>query len=76
MATIELPEEALEPIEMEILTRTTVEIPSEKWEAFDLWMNEPPKVVPELKELTNMKPIWEWAKQAEILVTDKRYLNC
>lgn len=45
--------------EIEVLTKTTVVIPSEKWEEFQLWMNGPPKVIPELKELLNMKPIWE-----------------
>ena len=50
---------ALESAEMEILARTVVEIPAEKWEEFESWMNEPAKVIPELKELLNMKPIWE-----------------
>ena len=50
---------ALESAEMEILERTVVEIPAEKWEEFEAWMNEPPRVIPALKELMNMKPQWK-----------------
>lgn len=50
---------ALESAEMEILERTVVEIPVEKWEEFEAWMDEPPKVIPAVNELLTMKPIWE-----------------
>ena len=51
--------EAVESAEMEILAKASVEIPAEKWEEFEMWLNEPPKVIPEVKELLNMKPLWE-----------------
>jgi uncharacterized protein (DUF1778 family) len=50
---------ALESAEMEILERTTVEIPAEKWQEFEAWMDQPPKVIPALKALMSMKPRWE-----------------
>jgi len=50
---------ALESAEMEILARTVVEIPAEKWEEFEAWMDEPSKVIPAVKELLSMKPRWE-----------------
>ncbi len=50
---------ALESAEMEILAKTVVEIPAEKWAAFEAWMDEPPKVIPEVKELLSMKPLWK-----------------
>ena len=39
--------------------RTTVEIPAEKWQAFEEWMDEPPKIIPEVQELLSMKPLWK-----------------
>ena len=50
---------AVESAEEEILARTTVEIPVEKWEEFEAWMNKPAKVIPAVKELMNRKPTWE-----------------
>jgi len=50
---------ALESAELEILERTVVEIPVEKWEEFEAWMDQPPKVIPEVKELLSTKPVWE-----------------
>ena len=50
---------ALESAEMEILDKTYIEIPAENWEAFESWLNEPPKVTPELKRLMQTKPAWE-----------------
>lgn len=39
--------------------RTTIEIPADKWQAFEAWMDEPPKVIPEVQALLSMKPLWK-----------------
>lgn len=50
---------AVESAEMEVLTKTSVEIPSEAWEQFESWLISEPKVIPQVQELMKQKPIWE-----------------
>jgi len=50
---------AIEAAEMEVLTRTTVTIPAESWEAFEAWAKRPAEVLPELKALMQRKPSWD-----------------
>ena len=50
---------AIEAAELEVLQRSNVVIPAEHWEAFEAWMNEPAKVLPELQKRLAMKPTWQ-----------------
>ena len=50
---------AIAAAEDEILNRSNVIIPAEHWEAFEAWVNGPPKVIPALVELARRKPAWE-----------------
>jgi uncharacterized protein (DUF1778 family) len=50
---------AIAAAEAEILSRTNVIIPAEHWEAFEAWVNLPPKSVPAFRELARRKPAWE-----------------
>lgn len=49
---------AVEAAEIELLQRTVVAIPAERWKEFEAWVNEPPKEVPELRELAETNPAW------------------
>ena len=49
---------ALEAAEIEVLGRTVVTIPAGSWEEFEAWIAAPAKEVPELRELSHIKPSW------------------
>ena len=50
---------AIEAAGAEILSRTSVTIPAERWEAFEEWVSRPPMAVPAFRELARHKPTWE-----------------
>ena len=49
---------SVEAAEEEILNRSRVVIPAEHWEAFEAWLERPPKLNPKLAELMRTAPIW------------------
>lgn len=50
---------ALEAAEADLLDRRVISIPAQDWERFEAWVNEPPKLVPALRELAASSPVWE-----------------
>jgi uncharacterized protein (DUF1778 family) len=50
---------ALESAEAEILERSVVTIPSEQWEAFEIWAARPAEVNAGLARLAATKPTWD-----------------
>jgi len=49
---------ALEAAEVDVLNRSTVQIPAEHWESFEAWANRPAKAIPGLKKLARKAPDW------------------
>jgi uncharacterized protein (DUF1778 family) len=50
---------ALEAAENDLLNRTIVTIPADKWEAFEAWAKRPPTTNPRLQELLDLPPTWQ-----------------
>lgn len=50
---------ALESAEMEVLAKTSVEIPADDWAQFEAWLHAEPKVIPQVQDLMAKKPVWE-----------------
>jgi uncharacterized protein (DUF1778 family) len=50
---------AVEAAETEVLNRTVVTIPAKDWEAFEAWINRPPRTIPALVKLAKVTPRWE-----------------
>ena len=50
---------ALEAVELDRLDRRIFTLPAEDWEAFENWLNAPPKANPALQRLLSMRPPWE-----------------
>jgi uncharacterized protein (DUF1778 family) len=44
---------------MDLAERRIVTIPAADWEQFTTWMDEPPKEVPQLRDLAAHKPAWQ-----------------
>lgn len=49
---------ALEAAELEILSRSAVVIPGERWAAFEAWLERPAEKRPELERLAAFTPTW------------------
>ena len=49
----------IEAAEMDVLNRSKVAIPAERWEAFEAWAARPAETVPGLEQLLRRKPTWE-----------------
>ena len=49
---------SVEAAEEEILNRSRVVIPAEHWEAFEAWLERPPRSNPKLAELMRAAPVW------------------
>ena len=50
---------SVEAAETEVLHRGAVTIPAKDWEAFEAWVNRPPKAKERLAKLARRKPPWE-----------------
>ena len=50
---------ALEAAENDLINRTIVTIPADKWEAFEAWAKRPPPTNPRLQELLDLPPTWQ-----------------
>lgn len=50
---------ALESAEMEVLAKTSVEIPADDWMQFEAWLHAEPVVIPQVQDLMAKKPVWE-----------------
>lgn len=50
---------ALKCVEVEIMNRTVVEIPDQRWQAFEAWLHTPAQTIPALQHLAVKKPVWE-----------------
>jgi uncharacterized protein (DUF1778 family) len=50
---------AIEAAEIDLLERTTVTIPAEKWKAFEAWVDAPAKEVPALRKLSTAHLAWQ-----------------
>ena len=50
---------AIEAAELELMERRVIEIPAEAWEKFEAWAKAPPRDVPAIRKIAEMKPPWE-----------------
>ncbi|MDV3257754.1 MAG: DUF6290 family protein [Sphingomonas sp.] len=50
---------AIEAAEAELLDRSSITIPAEKWEKFEAWTGSPAKKVPALRKLSKTRPAWQ-----------------
>jgi uncharacterized protein (DUF1778 family) len=50
---------AIEAAEIELLERTIVTIPSEKWQQFEAWVDAPANEVPALRNLSTARLAWQ-----------------
>jgi uncharacterized protein (DUF1778 family) len=50
---------AVEAAELEMMERTAVIIPADRWEEFEAWAKSPPRDLPALRKLAAMRPVWE-----------------
>ncbi|MEZ5537213.1 MAG: DUF1778 domain-containing protein [Thiolinea sp.] len=50
---------AVESAELEVMEQRIVEIPIDRWEQFESWLDEPAREIPALKRLAASTPVWE-----------------
>jgi hypothetical protein len=51
------------PDEADLLDRRVVTIAAKDWARFEAWAGEPPKEVPALRRLSEVRPVWQGPRQ-------------